>query len=42
MGKENYYINVHLTKMFVEFGKYEDNDKTESIESRHVKESEIL
>ena len=42
MGKENYYINVHLTKMFVEFEKYEDNDKTESIESRHVKESEIL
>ena len=37
MGKENYYINTQLTRMFIEFGKYEDKDNTDSIESTPVK-----
>lgn len=37
MGKENYYINIRLTSMFIEFGKYENKDGADSIESTPVK-----
>lgn len=37
MGKENYYINTRLTSMFIEFGKYENKDSADSIESTPVK-----
>jgi Fic family protein len=37
MGKENYYINTRLMNLFIEFGKYEQTEPSESIESVHVK-----
>lgn len=37
LGKENYYINTRLRNMFIEFGRYEVQDNTNSIESVHVK-----
>lgn len=42
MGKENYYINTRLMNLFIEFGKYEPTEPSESIESVHVKESPNL
>ena len=38
MWKENYYINTRLMNLFIDFGKYEVQDKDNSIESVHVKE----
>lgn len=38
IGKENYYINVKLVELFVEFGEFDPIVSTESIESVHVKE----
>ena len=38
LGKENYYINTRLRNMFIEFGRYEAQNNTNSIESVYVKE----
>ena len=39
MGKENYYINTRLMNLFIEFGKYEETEPVEIIESVHVNEN---
>lgn len=41
MGKENYYINSRLMKLFIDFGEYEPTTDEEHVESVQVKESEI-
>ena len=33
MGKENYYVNLQLVRLFIDFGKYDLQDTSESIES---------
>lgn len=39
MGKENYYINTQLMKLFLTFGEQQQPDNTDGIESVHVEES---
>lgn len=41
LGKENYYINSRLMKLFVEFGRFEQTEQTPHIESVHVKKNPI-
>lgn len=36
MGKENYYINIRLMNLFIEFGQYKATEPAEVIESVHV------
>lgn len=39
MGKENYYINTQLMKLFLTFGEQQQPDNTDGVESVHVEES---
>ena len=39
MGKENYYINVRLMNLFIDFGKYEPIESAVNIESVYVNET---
>ena len=41
MGKENYYINTHLTELFLTFSEQQEADNTDSVESVHIEKSPI-
>lgn len=41
MGKENYYINTQLMKLFLTFSEQQEADHTDGVESVHVEKSPI-
>ncbi len=41
MGKENYYINTQLTKLFLTFSEQQEADHADGVESVHVEKSPI-